>query len=63
MLEPDMARQPQRTTGSYARSASQSQDGNDLIIGTYCIEHGHQLLHRDRDFDHMQQLGLQPYAG
>ena len=35
----------------------------DLIIGTYCIEHRHQLLHRDRDFGHMQQLGLQIYAG
>jgi predicted nucleic acid-binding protein len=34
----------------------------DLIIGTYCIEHGHQLLHRDRDFDKMQQLGLQIYT-
>jgi predicted nucleic acid-binding protein len=35
----------------------------DLIIGTYCIEHGHQLLHRDREFDQMQQLGLQVYGG
>ena len=35
----------------------------DLIIGTFCIEHRHQLLHRDRDFDHMEQLGLQPYKG
>lgn len=32
---------------------------NDLIIGTYCIENGHQLLHEDRDFDPMaQHLGL-----
>lgn len=23
----------------------------DLIIATFCIERGHQLLHRDRDFD------------
>jgi predicted nucleic acid-binding protein len=35
----------------------------DLIIGTYCIQHGHQLLHRDRDFGHMQQLGLEIYTG
>lgn len=33
----------------------------DLVIGTYCIEHGHQLLHRDRDFDKMETLGLQVY--
>jgi predicted nucleic acid-binding protein len=31
----------------------------DLIIGTYCIEHGHVLLHDDRDFEPMRQhLGL-----
>jgi predicted nucleic acid-binding protein len=31
----------------------------DLIIGTYCIEHGHALLHRDRDFSAMEKhLGL-----
>jgi predicted nucleic acid-binding protein len=31
----------------------------DLVIGTYCIEHGHTLLHSDRDFDAMRDhLGL-----
>ena len=31
----------------------------DLIIGTYCIEHGHSLLHADRDFTPMvEHLGL-----
>lgn len=34
----------------------------DLIIGTFCIEHKHQLLHRDRDFEPMERyLGLQSY--
>lgn len=33
----------------------------DLVIGTYCIENGHQLLHRDRDFDEMERLGLKVY--
>jgi predicted nucleic acid-binding protein len=23
----------------------------DCIIATFCVEHGHQLLHNDRDFD------------
>ncbi|MBO0128248.1 MULTISPECIES: PIN domain nuclease [Rhizobium/Agrobacterium group] len=33
---------------------------NDLIIGTYCIEYGHKLLHNDRDFQPMaDHLGLQ----
>jgi predicted nucleic acid-binding protein len=31
----------------------------DLIIGTFCIEGGHRLLHNDRDFAPMaQHLGL-----
>ncbi len=31
----------------------------DLIIGRFCIEHGHALLHDDRDFAPMEQrLGL-----
>ena len=34
----------------------------DVLIATYCIENGHQLLHRDRDFDHFgQHLGLVSY--
>jgi predicted nucleic acid-binding protein len=32
----------------------------DLIIGTFCIERGHSLLHSDRDFESMERLlGLQ----
>ena len=31
----------------------------DLIIGTYCMEHGHSLLHADGDFNPMaEHLGL-----
>ncbi|WP_137181526.1 PIN domain nuclease [Roseomonas sp. AR75] len=31
----------------------------DLLIGTFCIRHRFRLLHRDRDFDAMEQhLGL-----
>lgn len=31
----------------------------DLIIGTFCIEYGHRLLHDDRDFEPMAtHLGL-----
>ena len=33
--------------------------GIDMVIGTYCIHHGHELLHDDRDFDPMRRhLGL-----
>ena len=32
----------------------------DLIIGTFCVERGHALLHSDRDFAPMERfLGLQ----
>jgi hypothetical protein len=31
----------------------------DIVIGTFCIEHGHTLLHDDRDFVPMEShLGL-----
>jgi predicted nucleic acid-binding protein len=34
----------------------------DLMIGTFCIEHGHALLHNDRDFEPMiAHLGLQAF--
>jgi predicted nucleic acid-binding protein len=33
--------------------------GIDMVVGTYCIRHDHELLHDDRDFDPMQShLGL-----
>ena len=28
----------------------------DLLIGTFCIEHGHSLLHCDDDFDPMEKI-------
>jgi predicted nucleic acid-binding protein len=28
----------------------------DIIIGTYCIERGHALLHSDQDFEPMERL-------
>ena len=31
----------------------------DCLIATFCLHHGHSLLHRDRDFNHFEQvLGL-----
>jgi predicted nucleic acid-binding protein len=31
----------------------------DCLIATFCLLHGHLLLHRDRDFDHFEKfLGL-----
>ncbi|MDR1785496.1 MAG: PIN domain nuclease [Spirochaetaceae bacterium] len=32
----------------------------DVIIGTFCIKYGYPILHKDQDFDFMEQyLGLQ----
>ena len=32
----------------------------DMLIATFCMEHGHRLLHSDRDFDLMERhLNLQ----
>jgi predicted nucleic acid-binding protein len=32
----------------------------DVIIGTFCLEYGYPILHKDQDFDYMEQhLGLQ----
>lgn len=34
----------------------------DVIIGTFCMVNGHELLHSDRDFDSMERgLGLRIY--
>jgi predicted nucleic acid-binding protein len=31
----------------------------DMLIGTYCLMHGHEILHNDRDFDVLaKHLGL-----
>jgi predicted nucleic acid-binding protein len=31
----------------------------DCLIATFCLRHGHSLLHRDRDYDHFEDfLGL-----
>jgi predicted nucleic acid-binding protein len=28
----------------------------DCLIATFCLHHGHSLLHRDRDFDHFEEV-------
>ena len=35
----------------------------DVLIASYCLDNGHQLLARDRDFDHfVTHFGLRRYA-
>ena len=34
----------------------------DIIIGTFCLENGHEIIHNDRDFASMEEhLGLRSY--
>jgi hypothetical protein len=36
----------------------------DCLIATFCLENGHELLHRDRDFDVFEaRLGLRVVRG
>ena len=28
----------------------------DCLIATFCLQRGHSLLHRDRDFDHFEEI-------
>jgi predicted nucleic acid-binding protein len=63
MVDADIATKAARNYRLLRSKGLTIRSSVDLIVGTYCIEHGHHLLHRDRDFDHMRQLGLQIYAG
>jgi predicted nucleic acid-binding protein len=59
MLDPDLA---VTAASHYRRLRSLGvtiRKTVDLLIGSFCIEHGHSLLHADRDFEPMRlHLGL-----
>jgi predicted nucleic acid-binding protein len=59
MLDPDLAI---RAAAHYRRLRTKGitiRKTIDLIIGTFCIERRHELLHSDRDFEPMSlHLGL-----
>jgi predicted nucleic acid-binding protein len=60
LLTPDLAPHAARNYRHLRSAGITLRKTADLIIGTYCIEHHHTLLHDDRDFVPMQQhLGLQ----
>jgi hypothetical protein len=59
MLDPDLAIQAAANYRLLRAKGITVRRTIDLIIGTFCIENGHALLHDDRDFDAMQRhLGL-----
>ena len=63
MLDAGIAAQAARNYRALRGEGITIRNSVDLIIGTYCIEHDHQLLYRDRDFDQMRRLGLKAYRG
>ena len=63
MLGPDLASQAAANYRLLRRSGVTVRKTADLVIGTFCIERGHALLHSDRDFLPMQvHLGLRTVA-
>ncbi|MDR4307104.1 PIN domain nuclease [Chelatococcus sambhunathii] len=60
MLDPDIAIRAARNFRELRRKGVTVRKTVDLVIGTFCIERGHALLHQDRDFEPMaRHLGLQ----
>ena len=59
MLNPELAPVTARNYRRLRELGITIRKAADIIIGTFCIEHGHHLLHADRDFDPMAaHLGL-----
>jgi len=60
LLDPDLAVRAAANYRALRASGITIRKTVDLIIGTFCIERGHVLLHDDRDFEPMVRLlGLQ----
>lgn len=59
LLDADLAIRAGRHYRALRRLGITIRKTADLVIGTFCIAHGHHLLHDDRDFVPMtQHLGL-----
>jgi predicted nucleic acid-binding protein len=55
----DLAIQAARNFRHLRRRGRTVRKTIDCLIATFCLEDGHSLLHRDRDFDHFEEvLGL-----
>ncbi len=60
LLDPDLAAKAAANYRSLRTKGITIRKTVDLIIGTFCIEREHVLLHDDRDFEPMMRwLGLQ----
>jgi predicted nucleic acid-binding protein len=62
MLGKDMALKSAENFRLLRKNGITIRKTQDIIIGTFCIEHNFPLLHNDRDFDPMEKyLGLLIY--
>ena len=60
LLNPALAIQSARNFRALRKKGISVRKTIDCLIATYCIEHGHDLLHSDADFDPFEeQLRLQ----
>lgn len=59
LMDPSLAEEAARNYRILRGLGFTIRAGIDVVIGTWCIRHGHELLHDDRDFAPMQRhLGL-----
>ena len=56
LLDPDLAVRAAANYRFLRRQGITVRRTIDLIIGTFCVERGHALLHDDRDFEPMERL-------
>ena len=58
LLDPDLASRAARNYRALRELGITVRKAADIVIGTFCIEKGHALLHDDRDF---LPMALEPY--
>jgi predicted nucleic acid-binding protein len=56
MLDNDVALAAARNFRELRRRGVTVRKTTGLIIATFCMVHGHNLLHQDHDFDHFEKL-------
>lgn len=56
MLDEVVALASARNFRELRRKGISVRKTTDLIIASFCMVHGHHLLHQDRDFDHFETL-------
>lgn len=62
MLNDETALASARNFRELRRRGISVRKTTDLIIATFCMVHGHHLMHQDRDFEHFEKLlGLQVF--